>query len=530
MTTVQIVLGQDVFPEWQVPATTLGRFRRALTSGLLGQDQPFASELVCRIDGEEKPLQDGVRLPSPPDRLRVEGPLAVLQFLRQGLCQKLGQPETEGGGQSLEAKRERLAQEAVGPWEEVCRAVGSSTAGLFFPPDSSEQWSERRTRRVLWLAGRPRPKKKPAARGEGPPVSWSWPGAPGPAGAPAGREPGSESDDDSGGFGDNDGLYSGEEVNGWKVLAKVGHGHVGEVFLVGRSSPSRTGQVEKAALKWTLEPQELGTWKAIQREVPGFPGLPPLLDSGWHKGERYAVTELLGRDCRWLLPHFKNRSRGQRWRAVRVLGRLLLRRLQAVHNCGYVHCDVSPYNVLFGCTGCDEAEGECHGRGPTLVPYLIDFGLARTHPGNPLGAEHGTVEFVSIRSAAGGPRLPEDDLEALGWVMAFLVLADLPWLGWEADMEEALRVRPGTGELRARMELTEKVRQAKCEALCGRKLDFPPELDAYLQACSWADPKPIYPPDYELLASLLGGRPGLGPEEGEREDLVECRDHIVSLL
>lgn len=527
MTTVQIVLGQDVFPEWQVPCASLGRLRRDLVKGLLGEELPLASELVCRADGGEKPLQDSARLPSPPDRLRVEGPNALLRLLDRGLRRTVGPPTGTTSGASLEAKQERLLNEAVGPWEEVCRAVGASTSGLYFPAGASEQWNDRRIRRVLWLAGRPRPKKKLVAAQRGPPA-YGWPGR------NARQDSDSEASSDRGVERDgNDGLHSGEEVNGWKVMSKVGHGHVGEVFLVSNASSMWAGLGEKAALKWTLEPQELGTWKAIQRAVPGFPGLPPLLDSGWHKGERYAVTTLLGRDCRWLLPHFKNRSRAQRWRAVRVLGRMLLRRLQAVHRCGYIHCDISPYNVLFGCTEYDDKNNGGKGEGPALVPYLIDFGLARPHPGQPLGAEHGTVEFVSVRSAAGGPRLPEDDLEALGWVMVFLVVGDLPWLGWEEDMLEELKMRAfltsGT-ELQKRLELVDRVRQAKIEVLCGRKVDMPPELDAYLQACSWADPKPLDPPDYQLLAGLLGGRPGLDPEGGEREDIQECRAHVVSLL
>merc|ERR1719195_1466588 len=110
-------------------------------------------------------------------------------------------------------------------------------------------------------------------------------------------------------------------------------------------------------------------------------------------------------------------SRQQRWQAVRVIGRMLLRRLEAIHACGYVHCDVSPYNVLFG-SAVHEGYGS---RGPVAVPYLIDFGLARACPGAPLGAEHGTLEFASARTAAGGPRVWHDDLEALGWVLAFLL-------------------------------------------------------------------------------------------------------------
>uniref|UniRef100_A0A7S4UBZ8 Casein kinase I n=1 Tax=Alexandrium monilatum TaxID=311494 RepID=A0A7S4UBZ8_9DINO len=518
MTSVQIVLGQDVFPQLTVPCTAIGRLRRSLTKGLLGEDLPFASELVFWADGGEKPLQDSARIPLPPDRLRVEGPLAVLRTLRRSLRQKLGPPEPVPEGTRLEAKQERLAQESVGPWEEVCRAVGASTAGLAFPADAAEKWGERRTRRVLWLAGRPRPRPLPGMQ----------------PGRSMGHDSGSEAGSDPGDSGDvKDGLACGEEVDGWRVEAKVGHGHIGEVFRVRRTASVTKVQVDQAALKWTLEPQELTTWKAIQREVPGFPGLPPLLDSGFHNGERYAVTTLLGKDCRWLLPHFQNRSRGQRWRAVRVLGRMLLRRLQAVHRCGYVHCDVSPYNVLFGCAEQADGTGREHWGGPALVPYLIDFGLARPHPGKPLGAEHGTVEFVSIRSAAGGPRLPEDDLEALGWVMVFMVVGDLPWLGWEADMEEELsarRVLTSSTELQLRLALAERVRQAKCEVLCGRKLDLPPELEAYIEACSWPDAKPVDPPDYELLMGLLGGRGGLDPEEAECEDIMECRAHIVTLL
>merc|ERR1719282_1653445 len=111
----------------------------------------------------------------------------------------------------------------------------------------------------------------------------------------------------------------------------------------------------------------------------------------------------------------------------------MLRRFEALHKCGYVHCDVSLGNILLG----------CHNGPQEYSPHIVDFGLARPYPGGgPMSGDLGSAEWSSIRSAEGGERRPEDDLEALGWVLANGMFETLPWFlhlsqcyqQWDWDM------------------------------------------------------------------------------------------------
>ncbi|CAK0831367.1 unnamed protein product [Prorocentrum cordatum] len=114
----------------------------------------------------------------------------------------------------------------------------------------------------------------------------------------------------------------------------------------------------------------------------------------------------------------------RKWAALRVVGRLALRRLQRLHELGFLHRDVSPENILLGrARGSDEA---------TL--YLIDYEHAQKYPGGGRAAESdvGSVEWSSIRSADGGEPRPIDDVEALGWVLLHGMFGRLPWFDWLA--------------------------------------------------------------------------------------------------
>lgn len=276
-------------------------------------------------------------------------------------------------------------------------------------------------------------------------------------------------------------------------------------------------------MKWPLPAEELETWAFIQQKLPGCPGIPQLFAAGVHEGEPYAVTELLGRDLSKVAERFDASDRPRRWRGVRVLGRLVLRRLQALHGAGIVHCDVSPYNVLLGRAASGGAED--------VAPYLIDFGLARTWPGaGPLGGEHGTAEFASVRAAEGRERTPADDLEALGWTMLWLVFGDLPWCDWQFEAVDQLELvaRIRAAKLKILREGWGKLR--RMERKWAVLADIPAELDGFMKACGAGSARPTAPPDYQLLAMILGGRQGLSEEEAEQEDLREFRAHVWPML
>jgi len=241
------------------------------------------------------------------------------------------------------------------------------------------------------------------------------------------------------------------------------------------------------------------------------------------------VTELLGSDLSQVFERLESLELGQRWGVVSLLGRMLLRRLEAVHACGYVHGDVATHNVLMGParSGSDE-----------LVPYLIDFGCAQKYLVDvPEEPKEGSLEFCSVRSTSSHERRPEDDLEALGWVMVTGVVGDLPWFAW---LDEFYNLKPALQRIK-RPKIIERVQQAKAslvaqgwdslgpewQSLAG----LPDELKRYMRKCQVprADAGSGRP-DWRKLAALLGAVAGMGLAEAEREDMRQLQAIVAAWL
>eukprot|EP00747_Dinoflagellata_sp_TGD_P114515 gnl/TRDRNA2_/TRDRNA2_171942_c0_seq1.p1 gnl/TRDRNA2_/TRDRNA2_171942_c0~~gnl/TRDRNA2_/TRDRNA2_171942_c0_seq1.p1 ORF type:complete len:220 (-),score=32.52 gnl/TRDRNA2_/TRDRNA2_171942_c0_seq1:3-662(-) len=219
----------------------------------------------------------------------------------------------------------------------------------------------------------------------------------------------------------------------------------------------------------------------------------------------------------------------------------MVRRLESLHLLGYVHCDISPENILMGpAHGVGGAAGTS-GRGVLprstnlpVAPYLIDFGWARKFPGGGcLRGDHGSVEWSSIRTAEGGPRRPEDDLEALGWMLLSGLFKELPWFdflqtayadGWQGESRD----RAVTRAKEKKLQLLEK----GWESLGYRWRSFEFIPDALLKFIR-ATRVPVSPPrlpDYKHLLAQLGGKNGLSQAEAEAEDLRQYEECILPLL
>jgi len=185
----------------------------------------------------------------------------------------------------------------------------------------------------------------------------------------------------------------------------------------------------EVVVKWPALQREIDVLKALSSRFSNFSGLPQLLGSGLYKGRPYFVSPVLGTSLQQHFEWLEYHAMRQRWAAVRVLGRMALRRLEAVHDCGYVHCDISGHNFLLGPVG-GSGSNRQHCRPPATL-HLMDFGCARSFPGaGPVPGDEGSMEFLSIRSANGGERTPADDIEALGWMLYGGMCGSMPWFRW----------------------------------------------------------------------------------------------------
>merc|ERR1712032_1503557 len=149
----------------------------------------------------------------------------------------------------------------------------------------------------------------------------------------------------------------------------------------------------------------------------GVAGIPDVLEVGrGPNGDAYLATQVLGMSLHELLARCENAGSRMAWSCAQGLGLSLLSTLQGIHARGVVHLDLNPNNILAGDVGAGN-----------IIPYLIDFGMAR-----PIGAAHFnhvgcTLEYNSIRAGFPGERTPLDDLESLGWLLLRCVAGALPW-------------------------------------------------------------------------------------------------------
>lgn len=319
---------------------------------------------------------------------------------------------------------------------------------------------------------------------------------------------------------------SGPRLGNYLISREIGSGFYGPCCYMAEHAVTR----KRVAIKWPVKREELAVVQDIHKQRGVTPGISAVLACGMFDGMPYMVTDLLGSPFNRIFERLQEHPLEGRWSAVQVLGRLMVRRLEAVHKCGFVHCDVSPENLLLG-----PAKWPVGVAGQT-APYLIDFGLARRHPGGTsLPGDQGSIEWNSIRSADGGRRIPADDLEALGWVMVQGIFGDLPWFEWLCSAYSHWDVRSN------RERVVKRVREAKLQLLTQgwdsmekgwRKFsDMPEGLDKFLRACGADRPaEPAPTPDCKVLLQLLGGDPGLDAEAAEEEDLRQYRTVVAPLL
>lgn len=268
----------------------------------------------------------------------------------------------------------------------------------------------------------------------------------------------------------------------FRLGSKIGSGSFGAIHL---GVNLRTG--EEVAIKLeplrSRHPQLLYEAK-IYKGLAGSVGIPSIHWYGVQDAYTVMVLDLLGPSLEDLLNFCKGRLN---LKTVLMIADQMINRLECVHSRNVIHRDVKPDNFLLGL-----------GRRANQV-NLIDFGLSKKYrdsktqvhiPYREGKALTGTARYASINTHAGLEQSRRDDLEALGYVLIYLVKGCLPWQGLPSKT-------PKTKQERYDEIMQQKI-NTSLKDLCK---DLPHQFEEYLTYCRKLQFEER--PDYGYLRQLL---------------------------
>ena len=201
----------------------------------------------------------------------------------------------------------------------------------------------------------------------------------------------------------------------YKIIEKIGEGAFGLIYK-GENVRTR----ELVAIK--VEPIEndmklLKNESVIYQYLNNVEGVPIVKWFGKDETNYYMVLNLLGES----LQSIKNVSTFSLGSVLQI-GIQVIILLKTIHDKGLVHRDIKPDNFLLGLNN------------QRKRIYIIDFGLCKCYMNNdkhnPIKKTNnliGSLTYASINTHNHIELSRRDDMESLGYMLAFLYLGTLPW-------------------------------------------------------------------------------------------------------
>ena len=265
--------------------------------------------------------------------------------------------------------------------------------------------------------------------------------------------------------------------NKYRLVEKLGEGTFGMIFKCESSDGLCAFKFEKK------RPNKRSLLKAesdIMMILKG-PGIPRIISYIEEGDYNIMIMELLGKSLEGLLKQSPGKKLSLK--TVCLLGIEMLKILKYIHDKNYIHRDIKPDNFAIGYSE------------PNNL-FLLDFGLAkkyrssRTLEQKPMQKNKkltGTARYASINALRGYDQSRRDDLESVGYVLAYLLRGNLPWQGIIVKTKE---------EKYAKI-LYKKQYITPEELLNG----YPTELVTYIKYCKGLDYNEE--PDYNYLTGLF---------------------------
>ena len=190
------------------------------------------------------------------------------------------------------------------------------------------------------------------------------------------------------------------------------------------------------------------------------PNIPYVKSFGTTENYNILIMQLLGRSLEDIFEERKYFT----LKSVCMIAPQMISVLEFIHNKHIVHRDIKPDNFLMGLDDLSQ------------YVYLLDFGLAKKYRSSSTLVHYpmvnkkkltGTARYASINALKGNEQSRRDDLEALGYVLMYLLRGSLPWQGLQAK----------TKEERYKKILKKKIDITSYDLCIG----FPSEFEKYIE-------------------------------------------------
>ena len=263
----------------------------------------------------------------------------------------------------------------------------------------------------------------------------------------------------------------------YRLVEKLGEGTFGMIFKCESSDGLCAFKFEKKRPnKRSLLKDESNIMKSLKG--PGIPKIFSYIEEGDYN---IMIMELLGKSLEGLLK--KSPDKKFSLKTVCLLGIEMIKILKSIHDKHFIHRDIKPDNFAIGYSNQKQL-------------YLLDFGLAKKYRSSKTLEQKpmmknkkliGTARYASINALKGYDQSRRDDLESVGYVLAYLIRGNLPWQGIAVKTKEEKYAK-----------ILYKKQYVTSEQLFK---DYPSDLVNYIKYCKYLEYE--QEPNYNYLTNLF---------------------------
>ena len=210
----------------------------------------------------------------------------------------------------------------------------------------------------------------------------------------------------------------------YKTIKKLGEGSFGKVYKAEYNGEYYALKFESRSRTKSLLEME----STIMAYLQG-PNIPYIKSFGYSGDYNLLVMQYMDKSLEDIFHIRKTFS----IKTTAMIGFQLIGVLHFIHDKNFIHRDVKPDNCVMGSEELNENL------------YLIDFGLAKKYRSSRTLKQYpmtrkkkltGTARYASIHALEGYEQSRRDDMEAVGYVMAYLLRGGLPWQGLKMKTKE----------------------------------------------------------------------------------------------